>query len=199
MMIPQCIRNQILSLIDEEVKLMRECKQRELTQVHQKMMGMSSTVLLLEVFERAGHTIGEYLQSQQPDVWWEQLEKDVALILKEAGFRLVAGEFEFSIRDWMNNCGFMRTPIKFLQTLPESNTLWCLVVAHDLRFLPNPCLSAMETNQVPNFIFGGTSFDAQVKKGTEAREQNMPKFLSREKLAYIAMLVKRGLRSSWFL
>ncbi|XP_058207630.1 uncharacterized protein LOC131320791 isoform X2 [Rhododendron vialii] len=119
MMIPQCIRNQILSLIDEEVKLMRECKQRELTQVHQKMMGMSSTVLLLEVFERAGHTIGEYLQSQQPDVWWEQLEKDVALILKEAGFRLVAGEFEFSIRDWMNNCGFMRTPIKFLQTLPD--------------------------------------------------------------------------------
>ncbi|KAG5555583.1 hypothetical protein RHGRI_006283 [Rhododendron griersonianum] len=119
MMIPQCVRDQILSLIDEEFKLMRECKHRELTQIQQKMMGMSSS-LLLEVFDRAGHTIGEYLQSQQPDVKREQVEKDVSLILKEAGFRLIAGEFEFSIRDWMDNCGFMRTAFKFLQTLPDS-------------------------------------------------------------------------------
>ncbi|KAI8562129.1 hypothetical protein RHMOL_Rhmol03G0010700 [Rhododendron molle] len=92
-----------------------------------------------------------------------------------------------------NDCGKpVDSPmIKSVWEGEESNTLWCLVVAHDIRFLWNPYLSAMETNQFPNSIFGGTSFDAQVKKGTEAREQNMPKCLSREKLAYnIAMLVK---------
>jgi len=63
-------------------------------------------------------------------------------------------------------------------------------------------LSAAKTNQVSNSILGfddQTSFDSQVKKGTKAVEQNLPKCLPREKFACFAMLVKRGLRSSWFL
>ncbi|KAH7859561.1 hypothetical protein Vadar_002600 [Vaccinium darrowii] len=68
MMIPQFVRNQILSLVGEQVKLAGECKHREVTEIQQKMIGMNSMALLLEVFERAGHTIGEYLQSQQRGV-----------------------------------------------------------------------------------------------------------------------------------
>jgi len=68
MMIPQFVRNQILSLIGEQVKLAGECTHSEVTEIQQKMIGLNSTALLLEVFERAGHTSGEYLQSQQPGV-----------------------------------------------------------------------------------------------------------------------------------
>ncbi|KAH7859925.1 hypothetical protein Vadar_007156 [Vaccinium darrowii] len=229
MRIPQFVRNQILSLIGEQVKLAGECKHREVTEIQQKLMGMNSTALLLEVFERAGHTIGEYLQSQQPGVGREQVEKDVALILKEAGFRLMAGQFEFNLGDWMNYCSFVRTPIKFLQALPDISSQYGIghsprmplmqqtnvslprrkVIASGGRSLPMTSalrgtvpLSAAKTNQVPNSILGfddQTCFDAQVKKGTKAVEQNMPKCLPREKFACFAMRVKRGLRSSWFL
>lgn len=35
------------------------------------------------------------------------MEKDVALILKEAGFRLMAGQFEFNLGDWFDISFFM--------------------------------------------------------------------------------------------
>ncbi|KAI8557955.1 hypothetical protein RHMOL_Rhmol04G0051100 [Rhododendron molle] len=38
------------------------------------------------------------------------------------------------------------------------------------------------------------SWDVQVNKEMKTMEQGLPKFLSREKLAYIAMLIKRGIR-----
>ncbi|XP_058211265.1 uncharacterized protein LOC131323471 isoform X2 [Rhododendron vialii] len=43
------------------------------------------------------------------------------------------------------------------------------------------------------------SWDVQVNKQMKTMEQGLPKFLSREKLAYIAMLIKRGFRRASFL
>ncbi|KAF7147290.1 hypothetical protein RHSIM_Rhsim03G0009800 [Rhododendron simsii] len=61
-------------------------------------------------------------------------------------------------------------------------------------FCGTHALFTVETNQVPNSIFGGTSFDAQVKKGTKAMEQNMPKCLSREKLSVYCNAGQEGSR-----
>ncbi|KAH7839287.1 hypothetical protein Vadar_002256 [Vaccinium darrowii] len=196
MMIPQFVRDQILSLIGEQVKLAGECKHREVTEIQQKMIGLNSTALLLEVFERAGHTIGEYLQSQQPGVERKQVEKDVASILEKAGFKLKAGQFEFNLGDWlmMNYCSFVRTPIKFLQALPDISSQYGIGQSPRMRLMQQTNvslpqrkviasggwslsttsafhgtvpLSAAKTNQVSNSILGfddRTSFDSQVKK-----------------------------------
>lgn len=61
MTIPQCVRNQVFSLIDEEAELKRNCKLGKLTHIQEKMEVMRSMALLLEIFEKVGHTIEEYL------------------------------------------------------------------------------------------------------------------------------------------
>ncbi|KAF7144754.1 hypothetical protein RHSIM_Rhsim04G0073200 [Rhododendron simsii] len=50
------------------------------------------------------------------EAWKEQVERDVALILGESGFTLKAGDFDFSIINWMNSHDDVRTPIKHLET-----------------------------------------------------------------------------------
>lgn len=62
----QCVKNQILSLVDEEMKLTAEFQHGKVIQIQDKIKVLRSTALLLEVFESAGDTIEEYLESQQP-------------------------------------------------------------------------------------------------------------------------------------
>lgn len=65
MTIRQCVKDQIVTLIFEEIKLRREFKPEEFTQVQRNIMVMRAIGLLLEVFEKAGSTIDEYRQSQK--------------------------------------------------------------------------------------------------------------------------------------
>ncbi|KAG5542137.1 hypothetical protein RHGRI_021860 [Rhododendron griersonianum] len=107
--IHQYVKDQIVTLIFEEIKLRREFKPEELTQVQRNIMVMRAIGLLLEVFEKAGSTIDEYRQSQKFKAMREQKEKDekdLALRLEEAGFKFEAGDFHFSITDWFGNTVF---------------------------------------------------------------------------------------------
>ncbi|KAH7861552.1 hypothetical protein Vadar_027634 [Vaccinium darrowii] len=112
MMIPRCVSNQILSLIDEVI-LVGECKHGELAQIQQKMMSMSLTALLLEVFERAGHTIEEYLQSQQPD----SAPGKIGSPKKKAFGDTSIGVFN----DPLKNEDQVRVPLSFLSSVPPSS------------------------------------------------------------------------------
>lgn len=64
----ECLRNQIVSLEYEATNLMGEVEFERSTQVPDKIMIMKSTALLLDVFERAGERIEEYLRVRQPNV-----------------------------------------------------------------------------------------------------------------------------------
>lgn len=99
MTLHQCVIAQISSLFHEFIKLTGVSELGKFTQIRGKMMLMSSTAMLLEVFERAGHAIEEYLQLQQPDVQRDQVEKDVSIRLEEAGCKLKDGDCDFSIQD----------------------------------------------------------------------------------------------------
>ncbi|KAI7999521.1 hypothetical protein LOK49_LG09G00371 [Camellia lanceoleosa] len=70
MTIHECLRNQCLSLINEEINLMDQVEHEKLTRIHNKKTIMKLAMVLLEVFERAGSSIEEYhqLQLQQPDM-----------------------------------------------------------------------------------------------------------------------------------
>ncbi|GMP65621.1 hypothetical protein CsSME_00026337 [Camellia sinensis var. sinensis] len=70
MTIHECLKNQFVSLINEDINLMGQVKHEKLTQIHNKKTIMKLAMVLLEVFERAGNSIEEYhqLQLQQPDV-----------------------------------------------------------------------------------------------------------------------------------
>lgn len=65
MTILQCLKNQILSLVDKEMNLMAKFEHENVTQIRSKIMAMRLTAMLLQVCESAGDTIEEYLQSQQ--------------------------------------------------------------------------------------------------------------------------------------
>ncbi|KAL7216902.1 hypothetical protein ACSBR1_028763 [Camellia fascicularis] len=69
MTIHECLKNQFVSLINEDINLMGQVKHEKLTQIHNKKTIMKLAMVLLEVFERAGNSIEEYhqLQLQQPD------------------------------------------------------------------------------------------------------------------------------------
>ncbi|KAG5555483.1 hypothetical protein RHGRI_006211 [Rhododendron griersonianum] len=74
---------------------------------------LRSIALLLQVFERAGNAIEECILVPQSK---EEMEIDLALRLKEAGFRLKKGDFDFSIDDRMNSRVSIRCPIECLGT-----------------------------------------------------------------------------------
>ncbi|KAH7841070.1 hypothetical protein Vadar_025147 [Vaccinium darrowii] len=223
MTIPECIRNQVFSLLDMEAELNKNDEPGKLAQIQEKIVIMRSTALLLEIFERAGHIIEEYMQSQQPDVETEKVERDVALMLKEAGFTLKFGDFEFSISNWLNRCNHMTTPIKCMETLSDRSlqltrhhsplmqqtklVFPARIGIHSGGGWPRPLTSPfhqthalssmMNINQVPNSAWGSryrTSFHVPVKKETKAKG-NVPKCLSTENLARVAMLLKKGVRA----
>ncbi|GMP65619.1 hypothetical protein CsSME_00026336 [Camellia sinensis var. sinensis] len=54
------------------------------------------------------------------------MEKDVALRLVEASFNLKAGDFDFSIRDWIISYNSAMTSTKYIDTRLEdkSSQLW---------------------------------------------------------------------------
>ncbi|CAL5328362.1 unnamed protein product [Camellia sinensis] len=79
--IHECLKNQFVSLINEEISFMGEVKHGKFSQFHKKRKVMRLAMLLIEVFERAGNSIEEYLELQQPDVRRKQVEKDIALRL----------------------------------------------------------------------------------------------------------------------
>ncbi|KAG5542131.1 hypothetical protein RHGRI_021856 [Rhododendron griersonianum] len=128
MTIRQCVKDQIVTLIFEEIKLRREFKPEELTQVQRNIMVMRAIGLLLEVFEKAGSTIDEYRQSQKFKVCIamreqkEKDEKDLALRLEEAGFKFEAGDFHFSITDCLNSHDTVGTPIEHLETPSDESS-----------------------------------------------------------------------------
>ncbi|KAI8529735.1 hypothetical protein RHMOL_Rhmol12G0248300 [Rhododendron molle] len=201
------------------------------------MATMRSTALLLEIFERAGHTIEEYLQSQQPDgpdeispffgcigfgdlafllkytdsplSFWkvqaDQVERDVALMLKETGFILKFGDFDLKISYWFGKRSSLSLPSHHSPLMQQTKVV--LPPRKDIPsggrwprpltspFHPTHALSSMKNiNQVPNFAGLGsrytTSFDVPVKKQTKAK-RNVPTSLSREN---VATLLKRGVR-----
>ncbi|KAH7858455.1 hypothetical protein Vadar_024060 [Vaccinium darrowii] len=117
MTLHQCVISQISSLFHEFIKLTGVPELGKFTQIRGKMMLMSSTAMLLEVFQRAGPAIEEYLQLQQPDVQREQVEKDVSIRLEEAGCKLKDGDCDFSIQDLFRfDSDAVKTPIKDLKT-----------------------------------------------------------------------------------
>ncbi|CAL5402904.1 unnamed protein product [Camellia sinensis] len=185
MTIHECLKNQFVSLINEDINLMGPVKHEKLTQIHNKKTIMKLAMVLLEVFERAGNSIEEYhqLQLQQPDR--EHMEKDVALRLVEASFNLKAGDFDFSIRDWIISYNSAMTSTKYIDTRLEdkSSQLWSprLPMQQQTNAFFSP------RKEIPGL-------DVQVKKRMKAIEHNGPKCLSREKFVYTAMLIKRGIR-----
>ncbi|CAL5405747.1 unnamed protein product [Camellia sinensis] len=163
MTIHECLKNQFVSLINEDINLMGQVKHEKLTQIHNKKTIMKLAMVLLEVFERAGNSIEEYhqLQLQQPDR--EHMEKDVSLRLVEASFNLKAGDFDFSIRDWIKD---------------KSSQLW------------SPRLPMQQQTNAffpPRKEIPVDGLDVQVKKRMKAIEHNGPKCLSREKFVYTAI------------
>ncbi|KAG5517207.1 hypothetical protein RHGRI_037838 [Rhododendron griersonianum] len=185
MTILQCLKNQILSLVDEEMKPMNKFEHGRVIQIQSKIMALRSTALLLKVFESAGDSIEEYLQLQQPvDVQREQMEKDVALRLAEKGFILKDGDFDFSIGDcdsllfaWNN------------QEVPRDGHQWSALSLPTPHLLKN-MMKSIRTDQVLKSISGSrysTGVDIQVKKQTKP--------ISREILAKFALSIKNGIRT----
>lgn len=58
----QYLKNAIGSLVDEEFKLLGSIAKKKLALTNRNKMVLRSTALVLEVFERAGDAIEEYLQ-----------------------------------------------------------------------------------------------------------------------------------------
>uniref|UniRef100_A0A5B7BDR9 Uncharacterized protein n=1 Tax=Davidia involucrata TaxID=16924 RepID=A0A5B7BDR9_DAVIN len=83
----RCIRSELAALINIEYGIMGLNEEEELFEVcRERKMVMMSTLLMLEIFERAGDAIDEYLQSKQSNKSEEQVAQEVASLLAEAGF-----------------------------------------------------------------------------------------------------------------
>ncbi|XP_058185884.1 uncharacterized protein LOC131303106 isoform X1 [Rhododendron vialii] len=209
----QCVKNQILSLVDEEMKLTAEFQHGKVIQIQDKIKVLRSTALLLEVFESAGDTIEEYLESQQPvDVPREQVEKDVALRLAEKGFILKDGDFDFSNRDCVNLSKSVGTPAKYLNHPSDKlsrfsaprwlqqmhahfaprkevprNGLQSSIPSLAIPPLLKTVRKSMRTDQVSKF----TSY-SRYCTSVDIQKQSKP--ISWEILAKFALSVKRGIR-----
>uniref|UniRef100_A0A5B6YRY7 Uncharacterized protein n=1 Tax=Davidia involucrata TaxID=16924 RepID=A0A5B6YRY7_DAVIN len=88
-MIRQSILQEIALLTDEEIKSTgnsRNCKSVRMLKNMKAMMKFS--LMLLEVFERAGDAIETYRQAVQSEMPKEKLVKDIKALLEEAGFVL---------------------------------------------------------------------------------------------------------------
>ncbi|KAI8018925.1 hypothetical protein LOK49_LG04G00555 [Camellia lanceoleosa] len=222
--IHECLKNQFVSLINEEISFMGEVKHGKFSQFHKKRKVMRLAMLLIEVFERAGNSIEEYLELQQLDVRRKQVEKDIALRLVEAGFNLKAGDLDFSSRDWFisydspTKCIETRSEVKLSQSwsprmpmLQQTNVFspqqkeilgdghWSSVSTSGFHSIHGSSSVAKSINkiQVSKSVPRSqysTDLDIQVKNRTKAIEDNVLKCLSRVKFVYIAMLIKRGIR-----
>ncbi|KAF7148201.1 hypothetical protein RHSIM_Rhsim03G0008000 [Rhododendron simsii] len=209
MTLHQGLEDEMGSLFHEECRLTGSFANKELTWIKRKKILLRSIALLLEVYERAGNAIEECIQLERHS---KEVEKDVALRLVEAGFRLKKGDSDFSIDDRMNSGDSMRSPIQCLLTgvpslsphlplLPEWNfkTRRAINPGTGYGFTPPTYPSKRTHSYVSKSIFGShysTSLDVQVKNQTKTMEQGLHKYLSWEKLAYISMLIKKGIRSA---
>lgn len=187
MTLHQWLKNEFVSLEIEEYKVLGSVAERNLAWIDRKKRLLKSIALLLEVFGTAGDAIEEYIQLEQHDE--DEVEKGVELRLLEAGCRLKDGNFDFNISNWMNFGDSVRSrPFSRMTWDFSSRTGEILGINHSKRL---SCIS--------KFNFGlhySTSSRVQVKNQTKTMEQGLPKYFSREKLAHISMLIKKGIRSA---
>uniref|UniRef100_A0A5B6YTY9 Uncharacterized protein n=1 Tax=Davidia involucrata TaxID=16924 RepID=A0A5B6YTY9_DAVIN len=101
-MVRRSILQEIALLTDEEIKSTgnsRNCKSVRMLKNMKAMMKFS--LMLLEVFERAGDAIETYRQAVQSEMPTEKLVKDIKALLEEAGFVLKDNDIDLS----NINCG----------------------------------------------------------------------------------------------
>ncbi|KAI8532463.1 hypothetical protein RHMOL_Rhmol11G0216200 [Rhododendron molle] len=93
-----------------------------LTCLERKKRLLKSIALLLEVFGKAGNAIEEYIKLERHS---DDVKKDVALRLVEAGFRLKDEDFDFNIDDWLNPDDSIWSLIEYQGTrVPFSPPRW---------------------------------------------------------------------------
>ncbi|KAF7148427.1 hypothetical protein RHSIM_Rhsim03G0097700 [Rhododendron simsii] len=182
----QCLENTMGSLFCEEYRMGSFVE----PEFHRKKLLLRAIAILLQVFERAGNAIEEYIQL-------ERHNSKHGKRCVEAGFRLNEGNIAFSMDDRMNSSGVPpHSPL-----LPEWNSLSRKGInpGNGYGFARPTYLSKRTHSFIPISIFGthySTHSDVQVNNQKKTVEQGFPKYLSREKLAYILMLIKKGIRSA---
>ncbi|KAI8557998.1 hypothetical protein RHMOL_Rhmol04G0054600 [Rhododendron molle] len=98
MMLRQCLREILESISDEWLKSPGTLGRKKATWILKSNVVLRSAALVLEVVERAGNSLEDYLMFEQHSASKEQVERDVASRLEKAGFTLEARDFEVSIR-----------------------------------------------------------------------------------------------------
>uniref|UniRef100_A0A5B7B9X3 Uncharacterized protein n=1 Tax=Davidia involucrata TaxID=16924 RepID=A0A5B7B9X3_DAVIN len=217
MMFRQCITIELAALIDEEYSLMGLDEKKEfIAMCREKRVAMISILHMLEIFERAGHSIEEYLHSMQYDAPEKQVAEEVATLLLQAGFLdAVPSNLEFS-HLWESGdhiqeekeqseaptkrvCGrdvHLKPYSLFLfDKQPRPNGQWNLIRK---RF---PC-SSSAVLPFDAFWMSKASFcsgfpktiEVQVKERTKGKEHRVWNFSSSKRWTFSALLVKRGIR-----
>ncbi|XP_058210268.1 uncharacterized protein LOC131322805 [Rhododendron vialii] len=104
MTLQQCLQKKLVSISDKWLKSPGTLGRKKTTWILKSNAVLRSAALVLEVVERAGNSLEDYLKFEQHGASKEQVERDVASRLVKAGFTLEARDFEVSIRNGMNSC-----------------------------------------------------------------------------------------------
>ncbi|KAA8541746.1 hypothetical protein F0562_022898 [Nyssa sinensis] len=98
----QWVKSELAALIDQEYTLMGLKKEKKsIRMCKKKKVAMMSTLLLVEIFEKAGDPIEAYLQSKKKskkNVPKERVALKISLLLAEAGFKLNCKDVDLSDR-----------------------------------------------------------------------------------------------------
>lgn len=95
----QFIKSELAQAIDLECRLLGRTTKKEkglIKLCKQKKTALISALPLLEIFDKAGADLQEYLQSGTSNVQKEQVIKDVAQVLAKAGFRFNCKDVKMS-------------------------------------------------------------------------------------------------------
>uniref|UniRef100_A0A5B6YT72 Uncharacterized protein n=1 Tax=Davidia involucrata TaxID=16924 RepID=A0A5B6YT72_DAVIN len=207
---------EIVSLTDQEYRLMGSNGSKWVQACKEKKKVMMSVMLLLEIFERAIYDMEDYYVGYFKTEMLAPLTEGIALILKDKGFALKDAE-ACNLED---DCEKYSGRLKEYKSQPKN---LCLPFYEKPSFLTQTTPSRMPVVQqrlcsmcslqnksglssgVQSFNSLSTSKDsfspelctrveAQVKRTTKSIEQHVPNFLSSRKLSILALAIKRGIR-----